>query len=218
MHLVKNKDFPREIISNWSSSCKSSMSAVTSDNFIEYPQLTRHPNDWRSKSTDFPSDLDIIVEDGVSARPNVYSVHLRVVSMLSDFLFKIAVKPLDTQTNLLKAVETDLLLEGDIALKLQDGRSFRIGILSQSLCSMKEQIKSSFGIRACEQRLFLCRDSADNQELKEDWRSLAGCGLQKDDTLLLMPREPWQHYDSSSKALTLRLPEICARCLQSPFS
>jgi len=187
------------------------------DDFIEYPALIRHPLDWKTKSADFPSDLKIIVHNGVGGTPAFHEVHLRILSMLSDFFYKFVVNADHAQSNSFNSLSDtigDITSEGDISVRLQGGHSCRVGSLSQSVSSLKEQIGKLFCLPVHEQRLFFCHG---DKELVEDWRSLAGCGLQKDDTLLLVQGQPWLQFEPSIKTLTLHLPEVCARCILNPF-
>ena len=108
-------------------------------------------------------------------------------------------------------VLSDSVTTGDIALKLQDGSCFSLGKLSEPISSLKKQIQGLLGFPMADQRLFTCRGSVQDQELVDDWRSLASSGLSKGDTLLLI-RRPWMQCDPETKSLKLQLPEPCARC------
>ncbi len=100
-----------------------------------------------------------------------------------------------------------------MTVKLLDGSTFTIGSLAQLVSILKEKMEELQGIPACDQRLFFLQEADGMEiELSEDWRTLAGCRVKKETTLLLMQRQS-QQYDPSTKTLTLLLPDICARLI-----
>lgn len=186
-------------------------SAESADVFIEYPSLNRPALDWRNQSEPLLSDFVIALDDGREDNKK-YQVHLRVLCMSADFLYKLAVQgnSKDQSHDLKMKCSSQASPVGDITLKLQDGSCFRMGLLSQQLRTLKEQIQDHLGILSCEQRLLHTNGSSCSGFLEDDWKSLAGHGLRTGDTLLLQ-QQPWQRFDSSTKTLTLKLPELCSR-------
>jgi len=191
-------------------------SAEPTDDFIEFPGLNRPAVDWRSPSDAHLSDCIIALEDGTENPNKKYPVHLRALCMSAVALYKHAVR-----SNLKDLSEKDakhsglVLCAGDITIKLQDGSSFSMGVLSKPVRILKEQIQECLGIAVYDQRLFHAKENSRSGSLEEDWRTLTGCGLRAGDTLLLQ-HQPWQDYDSTSKTLTLHLPEPCIRRARRP--
>jgi hypothetical protein len=173
------------------------------DDFIEFPELILPALDRGAQP-----DLKILLDDGKSVN-EVCSVHLRAMSMPSDFFYMLAVTgdSSEVQTDPPNRPTSDSPRSGDINLKLHDGSCFRMGSLTRPLSAFKEQVLESLGVALYDQILL----RPDGRELGDDWRSLADLGLKKDDALLLVQRQPWQRYDPSSKTLTLHLPDDCAR-------
>jgi hypothetical protein len=100
---------------------------------------------------------------------------------------------------------------GDIHVKSQDGTTFKIGSVSDTLLDLKERIEAACNIPKCQQRLFVKKGQAEDQALDEDWRTLRSYGVKKGDALNLIVREPWQRTDVTNKsAVHLMLPEACA--------
>ncbi len=189
--------------------------APTND-FQEFEHLKAKSRHWKTESDKSASDCTLVVESD-AGHSKVYQVHLRDLSGSADLFYRIAVAVTpQSLCTLSTVIQSDLPREGDIELKLQDGSSFSIGCLSNTICSLKEQIQAFLGILAADQRLFPCHCSIQDTELVDDWRSLAACGLSKGDTLLLMRRQ-WLQYDPSSRTLKMKLPDPCSRCI-SPLS
>ena len=185
--------------------------------FIEYPRLVdRIPASCRDQKEDFPSDITILVEEKGSSNCMTFPAHLRILSQSSDVFYFLPLTQTLPSNHLKKTFTSgkkspcDGENAGDITLRTPDGSCLRMGSLSQPLSTLKAEIQDMLGIPIFEQHLFRTSQSQDNKPIEDDWRSLAGCGLRRDDTLLLM-QETWQRYEASSKTLTLRLPKICAR-------
>ena len=180
--------------------------AQPTDDFIEFPGLNRPAVDWRSPSDAHLSDCIIALEDGTENPNKKYPVHLRALGMSADALYKHAVR-----SNLKDPSEKDskhsslVPCAGDITIKLQDGSSFSMGTLSKPVRILKEQIQECLGIAVYDQRLFHAKENSRSGSLEEDWRTLTGCGLRTGDTLIL-PHQPWQQYDSSTRTLAAEAP------------
>ena len=187
---------------------------VPSNDFIEFEHLNSPLLHWQTDRDKAASDCIITVENG-TGNAKVYYAHLRLLSVSSDLFYRISIS-LESQKiqKVSTRVLNDSVTTGDIVLKLQDGSCFSSGKLSDPISSLKKQIQGLLGFSMADQRLFTCRGSVQDQELVDDWRSLASSGLSKCDTLLLI-RRPWMQYDPETKSLQLQLPEPCARCLLS---
>jgi hypothetical protein len=79
---------------------------------------------------------------------------------------------------------------------------------------LKGQVNKALGISEQRQRLFYRKVNCSEVELDEEWRSLAGCGVKRGDTLMLVVREPWQRTetdkdDAQTTTVRLTLPEAC---------
>jgi Ubiquitin family len=151
--------------------------AESSADFIEFPLINPAGYDWRTNSKDFPSDLTIVVENG-SAPSVTYSVHLRILSMLSDVCYRISSRPMDAIVSYFTGFDQCASCDGDVTVRLQDGSTFTIGSLAQPVSVLKEKMEELQGIPACDQRLFFLQEAGGTEiELSEDWRTLAGCGV-----------------------------------------
>jgi hypothetical protein len=187
-----------------------------SNDFLEFEHLRVKPRHWKNESDKSASDFTIVLERD-TGHSKVYRTHLRILSSPADLFFRIAASKESQDLCALSTGEmSNPTCEGDLELKLQDGRSFSLGFLSNSVRSLKEQIQALLGILVADQRLFSCHGGVQGDELVDDWRSLTACGLSKGDTLLLVRRQ-WLQYDPSSRTLKLNLPEACSRCRQSLF-
>ena len=186
--------------------------------FIEYPFLDKPPFDWRNKSDESASDCIIILHSRFKTSTDCirkYNVHLRILSMSSDYFYKIPM--INSQSQ--RCISSEVLecsdpCDGDLNIKFEDGKCCLMGSISQSLSELKQQIQERFEIPFFEQRLTPSRADDPRGSQMHDWRSLAASGFRKGDTLLLV-REPWQQYDPSTKTLVLHLPDVCIRCVMA---
>ncbi len=177
--------------------------------FIEFPNLHASPLDWRSSNNRLASDCKIVSCNCTTRLQVSYSVHTQVLAISSRYFLKLLAfnaNPNLIHTDSIEKIK-DSTTNGDIMVKLQDGSCFRVGSISQSLLNLKKQLQGLLNIPVHEQRLFTTRGQG--EEIEENWRSLAGCGLTQDDTLLIVPRESWQEYDPGSRTLTFRFPTPC---------
>ena len=187
------------------------LSSVPSEDFLEFEHLKVKSRHWKNESDQSASDCTIVFESDTQ-HSKVYHTHLRVLSGSADLFFRISSSKESQITCTPWHGETsNPPCEGDIELKLQDGRTFYLGCLSNTIGSLKEQIQALLGIPATDQRLFSGQSGMQDNELVDDWRSLAACGLSKGDTLLLIRRQ-WTQYDASTRTLKLKLPDPCSRC------
>ena len=105
-------------------------------------------------------------------------------------------------------------MDGDVQIKMQDGTNTWTGSITGTVLELKEQIGQVMNISEQRQRLLFQNAQGSEVELDEDWRSLAGCGVKRGDTLMLVVREPWQRTetdndDAQTTTVRLTLPEAC---------
>ncbi len=120
--------------------------------FIEFSLINTVDYDWRANLKEFPSDSTIIVENG-SAPSVTYSVHLRILSMLSDVCYRISSRPMDAIVSYFTDFDECASCDGDLTVKLLDGSTFTIGSLVQLVSILKEKMEELQGIPACDQRM-----------------------------------------------------------------
>ena len=190
--------------------------------FIEYPCINKHPCDWRNTSDESASDCTIILHNGangfVAASSTIrkYLVHLRVLSLSSDYFYRVPMMKSqgqeDTSANTQDTHGSCQGCSGDLNIKFHDGKCIRIGSIKESFSALKKEIQERCGIPVFEQRLTPGRVDDRRKSMLQDWRSPAACEFREGDTLLLV-HQPWQQYDSCTKTLELHLPELCARCV-----
>ena len=101
---------------------------------------------------------------------------------------------------------------GDITAKLNDGAELQFE-LSETIQSVKLKIQESFKVPARDQVLSPVRHNESMPLLSEDWRTLAGAGLAKGDSLFVL-QTSWQRVDPETKRIRLNLPGPCAEAFE----
>jgi hypothetical protein len=98
---------------------------------------------------------------------------------------------------------------GDLQVKTRDGTAFKAGSVLGTVLALKQQIRELLGIKESQQRLFHRDEQGQEQALDEDWRTLGCSGVKREDTVLVVVREPWQRTDAASKTVHMTVPEPC---------
>ena len=89
--------------------------------------------------------------------------------------------------------------------------------MAETIQSVKLKIQESFKVPARDQVLSPVRHNESMPLLSEDWRTLAGAGLAKGDSLFVL-QTSWQRVDAGAKTETkrirLNLPGPCAEAFE----
>ena len=177
--------------------------------FDEFKSIRRIlPSSWRESEHSSSANCNVVINGGKK-----YSIHLEVACCSSMFFYNVATgsKLLESPKQLTSGVHTST---GEILIKSRDGAAFKIGNVASTLQDLKKQVQLAHDIPECQQRYFLRKGHAGDEELDEDWRTLRSYGVKKDGTLNLIVREPWQRTDPASKTVNLTLPEPCASAFE----
>ena len=158
---------------------------------------------WREQTHASSADCKVVVNCDGQARE--YLLHLQMLCKSSGFFFKVA-------TGSVQAIQFDLKDKNTmitsnqraIQIKMQDGYTVSIGKSVDNLRDLKRHVCDTYNIPIENQRYFRI-EGTDHNEIIDEWTVLSSY----EEPLLLIPREPWQRFDTETNTIYLSIPKPC---------